>query len=129
MDLTSKQPLERETPSLSSVRLAATSTKSCAWRIRKSSQKQSGAGSLVRCRHRATVHVDDAPAHTLRPPAGHHCQTRAPGRSMCCRGRILVDKAAVAHQQPRAAAGAEPEFVRSLRFGSWVTVGSGKPNP
>jgi hypothetical protein len=44
-----------------------------------------GAGSLVRCRHRATVQADDSPAHTRRPPAGHHCKTRAPGRSTCCR--------------------------------------------
>lgn len=45
------------------------------WRIRKSSQKRR---RCRRCcefsrRHRATVHVDDSPAHTRRPPAGHHC--------------------------------------------------------
>jgi hypothetical protein len=61
-------------------------------------KKRSGAGNLVRCRHRATVHGDDSPAHTRRPPAGHHCKTRAPRRSTCCRGRVLVDKAPVAHQ-------------------------------
>jgi hypothetical protein len=55
------------------------SQNACPWRIRKSSQKRGGAGSLVRCRHRATVHDDDSPAHTRRPPAGHHCQTPAPG--------------------------------------------------
>jgi hypothetical protein len=60
----------------------------CPWRIRKSSQKRSGAGSLVRCRQRATAHVDDSAAHTRRPPAGHHCQTRTPGRSTCCRGAL-----------------------------------------
>src|SRR5215813_9838338 len=49
----------------------------CPWRIRKSSQNVC---SLVRCRYRATVHVDDSPVHTRRPPAGHHCQTPAPGR-------------------------------------------------
>jgi hypothetical protein len=50
-----------------------------------------------------------------------------PGGVRVVVAEILVDKAPVAHQQPRAAAGAEPEFVRSLRFGSWVTVRSGKP--
>src|SRR5439155_23099225 len=46
-------------------------------------QKRSGAGSLVRCRHRATVRVDDSAAHSRRTPVGHHCQTHAPGRSTC----------------------------------------------
>jgi len=32
-------------------------------------------------RHRATVDVDDSPAHARRAPAGHHCQTPAPGWS------------------------------------------------
>jgi hypothetical protein len=99
------------------------------WRIRKSSQKRSGVGSLVSYRHRATVRIHDSPAHTRCPPVGHHCQTHAPGRSTCSRGRIRDDKAPVAHHQPRAAAGAEPEFVRSPSPGSWVTVRAGKPNP
>ena len=30
-------------------------------------KKRSGADSLVRCRQRAAVHVDDSPAHTRRP--------------------------------------------------------------
>src|SRR5450830_1815187 len=46
----------------------------------------------------ATVRIHEAPAHTRRPPVGHHRQTRAPGRSTRCRGRILVAKAPVAHQ-------------------------------
>ena len=71
---------------------------SCLWRIRKSSHKCIGAGSLVRYRHRATVDIDDSPAHSCRPPVGHHRQTRAPGRSTRRRGRILVAKAPVAHQ-------------------------------
>jgi hypothetical protein len=65
---------------------AAYSPATCPWRIRKSWQKGSGAGGLVRCRHRATVQVDDSPAHTRRPPAGHHRQTPAPGRSTRRRG-------------------------------------------
>ncbi len=65
----------------------------CLWRIRKSSQKRSGVGSLVRCRHRATVRIDDSPAHSRRPPVGHYRQTRAPGRSARRSGRILAAKA------------------------------------
>jgi hypothetical protein len=57
------------TGTCSSRQMLPTVQLSCPWRIRKSSQKWTGAGSLVRCRHRATVHVDDSPAHTLRPPA------------------------------------------------------------
>jgi len=53
----------------------------CPWRIRKSSQKRSGANSLVRCRHRATVHIDDSPAHTRPSTSCHHCQPPVPGRS------------------------------------------------
>ena len=64
-------------------------------------------------RHRATVPVDGSPAYTRRPRPGHHCQTRAPRRSTRGRGRIRVAEAPVGHQQPRAAAGAEPEFGRS----------------
>src|SRR5262245_59263962 len=98
------------------------------WRIRKFPQNGAARAVFVSSRrHRATVQVDDSPAHTRRPPAGHHCQTSAPGRSTRRRGRILVVKAPVGHQLPRAAAGAEPEFVRSLRFGSWIIVRSGKP--
>src|ERR1035437_5418289 len=41
----------------------------------------------------ATVRIHEAPAHTRRPPVGHHRQTRAPGRSTRRRGRILVAKA------------------------------------
>ena len=37
-------------------------------------QKRRGAASVVRCRHRATVRVDDLPAFTRRPPADHDCQ-------------------------------------------------------
>ena len=37
----------------------------------------------------------------------------------------VLTKQALVH----AAAGAEPEFVRSLRFWSWITVRSDKPNP
>jgi hypothetical protein len=70
----------------------------CPWRIRKSSHKRIGQGSLVRYRHRATVRIDAAPAHTRRPPDGHHRQTRTPGRSTRRRGRILVAEAPVAHQ-------------------------------
>ena len=32
-------------------------------------------------RIRATVRIDDSPAHTRCPPVGHHRQARAPGRS------------------------------------------------
>jgi hypothetical protein len=70
----------------------------CPWRIRKSSHKRSGPGSLVRYRRGATVRIHEAPAHTRRPPVGHHRQTRVLGRSTRCRGRILVAKAPVAHQ-------------------------------
>src|SRR5262249_3477725 len=90
--------------------------RTCAWRIRKSSQNVAAWAVLVRCRHRANVDVDDSPAHTRRPLAGHHCQTPAPGRSTRRRGRIPVAKAPVGHQQARAAAGAELEFFRSLRL-------------
>jgi hypothetical protein len=80
-------------------------------------------------RHRATVQVEDSPTRTRRPPACHYCQTPAARRSTCRRGRIRVAETPVGHQQPHAAAGAEPQFVRSLRFGSWITVRSGKPTP
>ena len=40
----------------------------------RSSHKCIGAGSLVRYRHRATVGIDDSPAHSCRPPVGHHRQ-------------------------------------------------------
>src|SRR5262249_15541580 len=80
---------------------------------------------LVRCRLRVTVQVDDSPAHTRRPLAGHHYE--APARSTRRRGRISVAKASVDHQQPRPAASPELEFVRSLRLRSWITVRSGKP--
>src|SRR5262249_48285345 len=82
---------------------------------------------LVRCRLRVTVQVDDSPAHTRRPLAGHHYEAPAPGRSTRRRGRISVAKASVDHQQPRPAASPELEFVRSLRLRSWITVRSGKP--
>jgi hypothetical protein len=39
----------------------------------------------------------------------------------------IVAEASVGHQQPPAAAGAEPEFVRSLRFRSWIAVRPGRP--
>src|ERR1700704_5239951 len=87
------------------------------------------AGSLVSCRHRATVRIDDSPAHSRRPPVGYHRQTHAPGRSTCGRGRILVAKAPVGHQQSRTATGTESEFVRSPPSGSWITVRVAKPNP
>jgi hypothetical protein len=32
-------------------------------------------------RHRVTIYVDDSPAYTRRPPAGHRRQNHAPGRS------------------------------------------------
>ena len=83
----------------------------------------------MRRRHRATVHVDDSLAHTRGPPAGHYRQTPAPRRSTRRHGRIPVAKAPIDHQQPRAAAGAEPEFVRSLASGSWITVRVAKPKP
>ena len=83
----------------------------------------------MNCRHRATVLFDDSSAHTRRPPFVHHRQTSASGRSARRRGRILGAKAPVAHQQSRTATGTESEFVRLLRFGSWVTVRAGKPNP
>ena len=41
--------------------------KRCPWRIRKSSHKRIGPGSLVRYRHRAIARIHDAPAHTRRP--------------------------------------------------------------
>jgi hypothetical protein len=44
---------------------------------------------------------------------------------------VVAESLLIKHQlliSSRAAAGAEPAFVRSLRFGSWVTVRSGKPN-
>jgi len=50
-----------------------------------------------------------------------------PGGVRSVMARVPVAKAPIDHQQPRAAAGAEPEFVRSLRLGSWITVRSGKP--
>ena len=40
-----------------------------------------------------------------------------PGGVRAVAAEFLVAKAPVAHQQPRAAAGAEPECVRSLRHG------------
>src|SRR4029077_11392622 len=61
----------------------------CPWRIRKSSHERIGAGSLVSCRHRATVRIDDSPAHSRRPPVDHHRQTRAFGRSTRSRCGIL----------------------------------------
>jgi hypothetical protein len=48
----------RSTSALRRSSAAISSTRPCwslSWRIRKSAQKWSGAGSLVRCRHRATV--------------------------------------------------------------------------
>ena len=39
----------------------------CTWRIRKSSQIRSGAGSLVRCRHRPTVRVSVTPSANVPP--------------------------------------------------------------
>src|SRR5215475_12034751 len=71
-------------------------------------------GQLVRCRRPATVHLDDSLAHTRHAPAAR--------RRTGCRGRILIAEAPVGYQQPRAAAGTEPEFGRSLRFRSWITV-------
>src|SRR5437879_13804285 len=53
----------------------------CPWRIRKYSHKCIGAGSLVRYRRGATVRIDDSPAHTRRPPVGHHRQTPAPAEA------------------------------------------------
>ena len=70
----------------------------CPWRIRKSSHKRRGPGSLVRYRRGATVRIDDSPAHSRRPPVGYHRKTRLPGRSVRRRGRILGAKAPVAHQ-------------------------------
>jgi hypothetical protein len=60
--------------------------------------------------------MHDALAHTCRPLLATIAELMRPGG---VRGvvRILVAKAPVAHQQPRAAAGAEPECVRSLRHG------------
>src|SRR6266436_1966829 len=91
-------------------------------------KKRTGAGSLVSCRHRATVHVDDSPGYTRRPPLVHHRQTRAPGRSAHRRGRILGAKTAVAHQQSLSETGTESELVRSLRPGSWIIVRDAKSN-
>jgi len=54
------------------------------------SHKRRGAGSLVSCQLRATVHIDDSFAHIRRPLAGHYCQTPAPGRSTRRRGRIAL---------------------------------------
>src|SRR5262249_17050451 len=53
---------------------------------------------------RVTVDVDDSPAHTRCPLAGHHCQTPAPGRGTLRHGRVTIAKAPIDHQQPRAAA-------------------------
>jgi hypothetical protein len=43
---------------------------------------------------------------------------------------VVAESLLLRHQliiSSRAAAGAEPEFVRSVRLGSWITVRSGKP--
>src|SRR5689334_10550560 len=47
-----------------------------------------------------------------------------PGGVRAVVAESLLLKAPVGHQEPRAAAGDEPEFVRSLRFGSWIIVRS-----
>src|SRR5215831_4278445 len=102
----------------------------CPWRIRKFPQNEATRAMFVSSRrHRATVQIDDSPTHTRRPPARHYCQTPAARWSTCRRGRIRIAETPVGHQQPHAAAGAEPQFVRSLRFGSWITVRLGKPTP
>jgi hypothetical protein len=109
-------------------RLALLRCATCAWRIRKFSHKCIGAGSLVTCRHRATVRIDDSPAHSRRASIGHHRQTHAPGWSARCRGRISDAKAPIAHQQSRTATCTEPELPRSIPPGSWITVCAANPN-
>ena len=80
---------------------------------------------LVRYRHRATVGIDDSPAHSCRPPVGHHRQTRAPGRSARRRGRILGAKAPVHGEfvNPRKNAAARAVFEMSTscyrRYRAW----------
>jgi len=47
--------------------------------------------------------------------------------SPCIIGGRAAATAPVGHQQPRAAAGAKPEFIRSLHFRPWITVRHGEP--
>ena len=50
-----------------------------------------------------------------------------PGGVRAVVAEFRIAEIPVGHQQPCAAAGTEPEFVRSFRFGSWIIVRSGKP--